>query len=75
MHGPLSLGLAHRGKLDGNHALEAFAHRLEKVTIDTVEAGAMTKDLALLVSDKQSWLTTEGFLDAVDAGLKRAMPA
>ncbi|MBI1251815.1 MAG: NADP-dependent isocitrate dehydrogenase [Alphaproteobacteria bacterium] len=66
-------GLAHRGKLDGNQALIDFAHVLEKVTVDTVEAGQMTKDLALLVGDQQSWLTTEGFLDAVDANLKKAM--
>ncbi|MES1203400.1 MAG: NADP-dependent isocitrate dehydrogenase [Pseudomonadota bacterium] len=66
-------GLAHRGKLDGNAQLEKFAHTLEKVVVDTVEAGQMTKDLALLVGDKQAWLTTEGFLDAVDANLKKAM--
>jgi isocitrate dehydrogenase len=66
-------GLAHRGKLDGNQALIDFAHTLEKVTVDTVEAGQMTKDLALLVGDEQAWLTTEGFLDAVDANLKKAM--
>jgi isocitrate dehydrogenase len=68
-------GLAHRGKLDGNTQLEKFAHTLEKVVVDTVEAGQMTKDLALLVGDKQSWLTTEGFLDAIDANLKKAMAA
>ncbi len=66
-------GLAHRGKLDGNAALMAFAETLEKVTVDTVEAGQMTKDLALLVGDQQKWLTTEGFLDAVSANLDRAM--
>ncbi len=66
-------GLAHRAKLDGNDALATFADTLEKVCIDTVEAGFMTKDLALLVGDKQSWLTTEGFLDKVDENLKAAM--
>ncbi|MDX2236032.1 MAG: NADP-dependent isocitrate dehydrogenase [Hyphomonadaceae bacterium] len=66
-------GLAHRGKLDGNQALIDFALLLEKVTVDTVEAGQMTKDLALLVGDQQKWLTTEGFLDAVDANLRKAM--
>ncbi len=66
-------GLAHRAKLDGNTDLANFALTLEKVCIDTVEAGFMTKDLALLVGDKQSWLTTEGFLDKVDENLKLAM--
>jgi isocitrate dehydrogenase len=66
-------GLAHRGKLDGNQALIDFALLLEKITVDTVEAGQMTKDLALLVGDQQKWLTTEGFLDAVDANLRKAM--
>ncbi|MDO9335328.1 MAG: NADP-dependent isocitrate dehydrogenase [Caulobacter sp.] len=66
-------GLAHRAKLDGNSDLANFADTLEKVCVDTVEAGFMTKDLALLVGDKQSWLTTEGFLDKVDENLKAAM--
>ncbi|WGM38942.1 NADP-dependent isocitrate dehydrogenase [Caulobacter sp. NIBR1757] len=66
-------GLAHRAKLDDNADLANFADTLEKVCIDTVEAGFMTKDLALLVGDKQSWLTTEGFLDKVDENLKAAM--
>ena len=66
-------GLAHRAKLDDNAELANFADTLEKVCIDTVEAGFMTKDLALLVGDKQSWLTTEGFLDKVDENLKAAM--
>jgi isocitrate dehydrogenase len=68
-------GLAHRGKLDGNQKLIDFAHLMEKVTVDTVEAGQMTKDLALLVGDQQQWLTTEGYLDAVAANLDRAMAA
>ncbi|MBX3481713.1 MAG: NADP-dependent isocitrate dehydrogenase, partial [Caulobacter sp.] len=58
---------------DNNADLAAFAATLEKVCIDTVESGFMTKDLALLVGDKQSWLTTEGFLDKVDENLKIAM--
>ena len=68
-------GLAHRAKLDNNAELDRFAHTLEKVCVDTVEAGFMTKDLALLVGDKQAWLTTEGFLDKVDENLKAAMGA
>ncbi|MFZ4606843.1 MAG: NADP-dependent isocitrate dehydrogenase [Caulobacter sp.] len=66
-------GLEHRGKLDGNAELIKFAQTLEKVCVDTVESGSMTKDLALLVGDKQAWLTTEGFLDKVDENLKAAM--
>ena len=66
-------GLAHRGKLDGAQKLIDFALTLEKVVVDTVEAGDMTKDLALLVGDKQKWLTTEGFLNKVGDNLDRAM--
>ncbi len=66
-------GLAHRGKLDNNQKLIDYALLLEKVVVDTVESGQMTKDLALLVGDKQAWLTTEGFLDAVGDNLDRAM--
>jgi isocitrate dehydrogenase len=66
-------GLAHRAKLDGNEALAKFTATLEKVCIDTVEAGFMTKDLALLVGPDQKWLSTEGFLDKVDQNLKKAM--
>ena len=68
-------GLAHRAKLDTNPALAKFSTTLEKVCIDTVEAGHMTKDLALLVGDSQKWLSTTGFLDKVDENLKRAMMA
>src|SRR5690606_11839584 len=68
-------GLAHRAKLDGNDQLARFAATLEKVCVDTVEAGQMTKDLALLVGPDQKWLSTLGFLDAVDGNLKRAMAA
>ncbi|MCB1502631.1 MAG: NADP-dependent isocitrate dehydrogenase, partial [Bauldia sp.] len=66
-------GLAHRAKLDGNAELARFADTLEKTTIDTVEAGAMTKDLALLVGPDQKWLTTTGFLDKVEENLRKAM--
>ena len=66
-------GLAHRAKLDGNDALAKFSATLEKVCIDTVESGFMTKDLALLVGAEQGWLSTTGFLDKVDENLKKAM--
>ena len=68
-------GLAHRAKLDDNPDLARFAATLETVCVDTVEAGDMTKDLALLVGPGQKWLTTEGFLDKVDENLQRAMAA
>ena len=68
-------GLAHRAKLDGNEDLAKFSKTLEKVCIDTVEAGYMTKDLALLVGADQKWLSTSGFLDKVDENLKKAMGA
>ena len=68
-------GLAHRAKLDNNPALAKFAATLEKVCVDTVEAGFMTKDLALLVGADQKWLSTTGFLDKVDENLKKAMAA
>jgi isocitrate dehydrogenase len=66
-------GLAHRAKLDDNAELARFAETLEKVCIDTVEAGFMTKDLALLVGPNQSWLTTEGFLDKISENLSKAL--
>jgi isocitrate dehydrogenase len=66
-------GLAHRAKLDDNQALARFCATLEKVTIDTVESGDMTKDLALLVGAHQGWLSTEGFLDKVSENLDKAM--
>lgn len=68
-------GLEHRAKLDGNEELAKFAKTLEKVCIDTVESGAMTKDLALLVGDQQGWLTTEGFIEKVAENLEKAMAA
>ncbi|MFI5091570.1 MAG: NADP-dependent isocitrate dehydrogenase [Terriglobales bacterium] len=66
-------GLAHRAKLDNNAALAKFAGTLEKVCVDTVEAGFMTKDLASLIGPNQKWLSTTGFLDKVDENLKQAM--
>ncbi len=66
-------GLKHRAKLDGNDALMNFAETLEKVIVDTVEAGFMTKDLALLVGPDQKWLTTEGFLEKIDENLQKAL--
>src|ERR1700704_4258942 len=56
-------GLSHRAKLDHNDELAKFAKTLEKVCVDTVESGYMTKDLALLVGADQRWLSTTGFLD------------
>jgi isocitrate dehydrogenase len=66
-------GLAHRGKLDGTPEVTRFAETLEKVCIDTVEGGQMTKDLALLISKDSPWLTTQDFLAAIDANLQKAM--
>ncbi|WP_375452005.1 NADP-dependent isocitrate dehydrogenase [uncultured Devosia sp.] len=66
-------GLAHRAKLDDNEALKTFALTLEKVTVDTIEEGKMTKDLSLLVGPDQPWLSTIGFLDAIDQNLQKAM--
>lgn len=66
-------GLAHRAKLDDNDALLKFATGLEKTVIETVEGGQMTKDLALLVGDKQGWLTTTGYLEAIAENLEKKM--
>ena len=66
-------GLAHRGKLDGNKDLIGFADTLEKVIVDTVEGGQMTKDLARLVGDDQEWLTTEQFMEALTTNLGKKM--
>jgi len=66
-------GLAYRGKMDGTPEVTAFAHTLERVCIETVESGAMTKDLALLISKDQPFQTTEEFLASVDENLKKAM--
>jgi isocitrate dehydrogenase len=66
-------GLSHRAKLDGNPELAKFASALEKVCVETVEAGHMTKDLALLVGPDQKWLSTTAFLDKVSENLRKAM--
>ena len=66
-------GLKYRGEFDGTPEVVKFAETLEKVCVDTVEAGFMTKDLALLIGPNQKWLTTTQFLDKLDEGLKVAM--
>ncbi|RCL00840.1 MAG: isocitrate dehydrogenase [Candidatus Tokpelaia sp. JSC188] len=66
-------GLAHRAKLDNNAALKNFSVTLEKVCIETVESGFMTKDLALLIDQKQTWLSTRDFFDKIDERLQNAM--
>jgi len=66
-------GLKHRAKLDGNEKLMHFAETLERVIVDTVESGHMTKDLALLVGPDQGWLTTMGFLEKIDENLGKAL--
>ena len=66
-------GLKHRAKLDENIALMSFATTLEKVVVQTVEDGFMTKDLALLVGPDQGWLTTMGFLEKIDENLNKAL--
>ncbi|MFQ8431419.1 NADP-dependent isocitrate dehydrogenase [Amaricoccus sp. W119] len=66
-------GLKHRAKLDDNAELLNFAETLDKVVVDTVESGFMTKDLALLVGPDQKWLTTTGFLEKVDENLNKAL--
>jgi isocitrate dehydrogenase len=66
-------GLEHRGKLDNTPDVSNFAQTLERVCIETVESGQMTKDLAILISPETPWLTTEDFLAAIDANLQKAM--
>jgi isocitrate dehydrogenase, NADP-dependent, eukaryotic type len=68
-------GLAHRGKLDNTPEVTEFANTLERVCVQTVEGGQMTKDLALLIGPDTPWLTTQEFLAALDENLKRAMAA
>ena len=68
-------GLAHRGKLDGTPAVTDFAQTLERVCVQTVESGIMTKDLAMLVGPEQPWQTTQDFLAEVDMNLQRAVRA
>jgi isocitrate dehydrogenase len=66
-------GLAHRGKLDDNAPLIAFANALERSCIETVESGKMTKDLAILIDSKAPYLYTEDFLDEIDRALQAKM--
>ena len=66
-------GLTHRAKLDGNEALKEFSETLERVCVETVEEGYMTKDLALLVGPDQAWLTSKQFFDKIDENLQKAM--
>jgi isocitrate dehydrogenase len=66
-------GLAARGRIDGTAAVSDFAHTLERVCIETVEAGKMTKDLALLIGPEEPWQTTQQFLSSIDENLQRAM--
>jgi isocitrate dehydrogenase len=68
-------GLAHRGKLDGTPAVTQFADTLERVCVDTVESGQMTKDLALLISRDAPWLTTDEFMNALDQNLAKRLAA
>jgi isocitrate dehydrogenase len=66
-------GLWYRGEFDGTPEVKRFAEALEKVCVDTVEAGDMTKDLAILISPEQRWMTTRQFLDKLDGNLRKAM--
>ncbi len=66
-------GLEHRGLLDGTPEVTAFAQTLERVCIETVEEGKMTKDLSLLISPEQPWQTTQEFLGSIDENLQKAM--
>jgi len=66
-------GLIYRGQFDGTPEVTAFAETLERVCIETVESGAMTKDLAMLIGPEQPWMTTQDFLAAIDANLQQAM--
>ena len=66
-------GLFYRGKFDGTADVQAFAETLEKVCVETVESGFMTKDLAILIGPDQPWLTTQRFLDKLDGNLKKAV--
>ena len=65
--------MAHRGKLDGNDDLIKFANTIEKVCIECVERGSMTKDLAILIGPSSKYLTTNQFLDVIDQNLKKKL--
>ena len=66
-------GLVHRGKVDNNNELIKFASSLEKVCVETVESGSMTKDLAILIDKSTKYLTTNQFLEAIDGNLKKKL--
>ena len=66
-------GLAHRGKLDNNNELIKFSASIEKVCIETVENGSMTKDLAILIDKSSKYLTTNQFLESIDGNLKKRL--
>ena len=66
-------GLAHRGKLDGNNELIKFSESLEKVCVETVESGSMTKDLAILIDKNAKYLTTNQFLETINSNLKKKL--
>ncbi|MBT4689592.1 MAG: NADP-dependent isocitrate dehydrogenase [Rhodospirillaceae bacterium] len=66
-------GLKHRGRMDDTPDVTAFAETLERVCVETVESGAMTKDLAILVGPQQIWMTTNQFLEVLDENLQKAM--
>jgi len=66
-------GLEHRGALDGTSEVSEFARTLERVCVETVEEGKMTKDLALLIGPDQPWQTTQEFLGSIDENLQKAM--
>ena len=66
-------GLKHRGRMDETLEVIKFAETLENVCVETVESGSMTKDLAILIGSQQNWLTTNQFLDTLDANLQKAV--
>ena len=68
-------GLSFRGKFDGTPEVTKFAETLERVCVETVESGKMTKDLAILIGPDQAWMTTEQFFEAIRANLEKAMAA
>jgi isocitrate dehydrogenase len=66
-------GLYYRAEFDGTPELKRFAETLERVCVETVESGSMTKDLAILIGPNQPWLNTQQFLDKIDENLKKAL--
>ena len=66
-------GFKHRAKLDSNDSLETFANKLEKVVVETVEDGFMTKDLSSLIGPEQPWLNTNQFLEKIEENLKGSL--